>query len=377
MTTSLRPLAAAAALLFAAACEAPDPAPPAGQPAAETAAGPSARVQLPAAQDTAPGQPEPPAADAPMQAVLDQLKALGAQPIATLAPAQARQQPSPADAVRQVLEQRGASTDPEPVGNVENRSIPGPGGQIPVRIYTPQGNGPFPVILYIHGGGWVIADLDTYDASARALANAANAVVVSTHYRQAPENKFPAAHEDVWAAYQWTLQNAQQIGGDPRRVAVAGESAGGNLATNISIRARDEGVQLPVHQLLVYPVAGNDLNTPSYRENTAAAPLGRPGMIWFAEHTVRTPQDMEDPRINLLGANLQGLPPTTIIAAQIDPLRSEGEALANQLRGAGVQVERRQWDGVTHEFFGMAAVVPKAREAVQFAGQRLRAAFAR
>jgi acetyl esterase/lipase len=158
---------------------------------------------------------------------------------------------------------------------------------------------------------------------------------------------------------------------------VAGESAGGNLATNISIRARDEGVQLPVHQLLVYPVAGNDLNTPSYRENTAAAPLGRPGMIWFAEHTVRTPQDMEDPRINLLGANLQGLPPTTIIAAQIDPLRSEGEALANQLRGAGVQVERRQWDGVTHEFFGMAAVVPKAREAVQFADQRLRAAFAR
>ncbi|CAN5610561.1 alpha/beta hydrolase [soil metagenome] len=312
-----------------------------------------------------------------MQAVLDQLVALGAQPLATLTPAQARQQPAPPDAVKRVLEQRGASTDPESVGNVDNRNIPGPDGNIAVRIYSPSGSGPFPVILYIHGGGWVIADLDTYDASARALTNAANAVVISAHYRQAPEHKFPAAHEDVWAAYRWTLQNAGDLGGDPRRVAVAGESAGGNLAMNISIRARDEGVQLPVHQLLVYPVAGNDLNTPSYLENTAAAPLGRPGMIWFAEHVVRTPNDMQDPRINLLGANVQGLPPTTIIAAQIDPLRSEGEQLAERLQSAGVPVERRQWDGVTHEFFGMAAVVPKAREAVQFAGQRLRAAFGR
>ena len=132
-----------------------------------------------------------------------------------------------------------------------------------------------------------------------------------------------------------------------------------------------------MHQLLVYPVAGNDLNTPSYLANTAAVPLGRAAMIWFAEYTVRTPEDMADPRINLLAANLQGLPPTTIIAAQIDPLLSEGERLAELLRTAGVPVERRQWDGVTHEFFGMAAVVPKAQEAVQFAGQRLRQAFGR
>ncbi len=312
-----------------------------------------------------------------MQAVLDQLVALGAKPLSTLTPEQARQQASPANAVKAVLDERNASTEPESVGNVDNRSIPGVDGDVAVRIYTPSGSGPFPVVLYIHGGGWVIADLDTYDASARALTNAAGAVVISTHYRQAPEHKFPAAHEDVWAAYRWTLEHAEALGGDPRRVAVAGESAGGNLAMNISIRARDEGVQLPVHQLLVYPVAGNDLNTPSYLENAAAQPLSRPGMIWFAEYVVRTPDDMKDPRINLLGANVKGLPPTTIIAAQIDPLRSEGEKLAALLKGAGVAVERRQWDGVTHEFFGMAAVVPEAKEAVQFAGQRLRAAFSR
>ncbi len=370
-------LTAATLIVVASACDRRDPAPHTDNAPAVVQGSADARVRLPAAQDTAPGQAEPPGADAPMQAVLDQLAALGAQPLATLTPMQARQQASPADAVRRVLEARGESTDPEAVGKVDNRTVPGPGGQIPIRIYTPQGDGPFPVILYIHGGGWVIADLDTYDASARALADADGAVVVSTHYRQAPEDKFPAAHEDVWAAYQWTLQNAQQINGDPGRVAVAGESAGGNLATDISIRARDEGSQLPVHQLLVYPVAGNDLNTPSYRANTAAAPLGRAGMIWFAEHTVRTPDDMDDPRINLLAANLQGLPPTTIIAAQIDPLLSEGEQLAELLRNAGVQVERRQWNGVAHEFFGMAAVVPKAQQAVQFAGQRLRQAFGR
>jgi len=370
-------LTAATTIVVASGCDRPDPAPAADNAPAAVQGSADARVHLPAAQDTAPGQAQPPVSDAPMQAVLDQLAALGAQPIATLTPAQARQQASPADAVRRVLEARGESTDPEAVGQVDNRTAPGPGGPIAIRIYTPEGDGPFPVILYIHGGGWVIADLDTYDASARALTKAAGAVVVSTHYRQAPEDKFPAAHEDVWAAYQWTLQNAPQINGDPSRVAVAGESAGGNLAINISIRARNEGSPLPVHQLLVYPVAGNDLNTPSDLANTAAVPLGRAAMIWFAEYTVRTPEDMADPRINLLAANLQGLPPTTIIAAQIDPLLSEGERLAELLRTAGVPVERRQWDGVTHEFFGMAAVVPKAQEAVQFAGQRLRQAFGR
>ena len=180
---------------------------------------------------------------AQMKAVLDELAALGARPINTLTVQQARTQPTPADAVRSLLVKQGRSTAPEPVGSVENRTFPGPAGALPIRIYKPAGAGPFPVVLYIHGGGWVIADIDTYDSSARALTNAAGAIVVSTHYRQAPENKFPAAHDDTYAAWQWTLANAASLGGIARQVAVVGESVGGNMAASIAIRARDAGIQ--------------------------------------------------------------------------------------------------------------------------------------
>ena len=160
---------------------------------------------------------------------------------------------------------------------------------IAVRIYTPKGAGPFPVVVYYHGGGWVIADLDTYDASPRALANLANAVVVSSHYRQGPEHKFPAAHQDAFAAYRWVLANARSLKGDPSKVAVAGESAGGGLAAAVSMMARDSGAQMPVHQLLVYPIAGYDLNTPSYQENADAKPLNKAMMAWFFEKYLRSP----------------------------------------------------------------------------------------
>ena len=159
----------------------------------------------------------PAAPDAQMQAVLDAHAKLGPKPLETLTPEQARRQPSPADAVKALLKQQGKSTAPEGVGKVEDRTITGPAGAIPVRIYWPSGAGPFPVVLYIHGGGWVIATLDTYDASARALTNAAGAVIVSTHYRQAPEHKFPAAHEDTFAAYKWVLANARSLNGDATR----------------------------------------------------------------------------------------------------------------------------------------------------------------
>lgn len=150
----------------------------------------------------------PPKAEPQMQAVLDQLAKLGPKPIETLSPAEARKQPTPADAVMALLKSQGKSTAPEAVGKVEDKTFPGPAGPVAIRIYTPAGTGPFPVVLYIHGGGWVIANLDTYDASARALTNAAQAVLVSTHYRQAPEHKFPAAHDDTWAAYEWVMKNA-------------------------------------------------------------------------------------------------------------------------------------------------------------------------
>lgn len=310
--------------------------------------------------------------DPQMQAVLDQHAALGPKPIEKLTPPEARKQPTPADAVKALLKKQGKDPGPEPVGKVEDRSIKGSGGTIPIRIYWPKGNGPFPAMLYIHGGGWVIANLDTYDGSARALTNAASAVVVSTHYRQGPEHEFPAAHDDVYAAYRWMLDNAKSLNADASRATVAGESAGGNLAANVSLRARDQKAMLPKHQLLVYPIAGSDVNTPSYKENAMAKPLNKPMMEWFFRHYLRNDQDWADPRINLVAANLKGLPPTTIVNAQIDPLRSEGEMLAQRLRDAGVNVRQRTYEGVAHEFFGMGAVVDKARDAVRFAAEGLR-----
>lgn len=319
----------------------------------------------------------PAAPNEQMQAVLTSLASLHPTPIIKLSAREARKQPSPADAVQALLTKAGKSTAPERVGTVVNRTFLGAGGSIPVRIYTPSGQGPFPVVLYIHGGGWVIADLDTYDASPRALTNLAHAVVVSTHYRQAPEHKFPAAHQDAFAAYKWTLANAKALKGDPTRVAVAGESAGGNLAAAISIMARDSGVQAPIHQVLVYPIAGYDLNTPSYRENADAKPLNKPMMAWFFEQYLRSPADGKNPLIDLVNADLAGLPPTTIINARLDPLRSDGERLAAALKQAGVDAEQRTFEGVTHEFFGMGPVVDESKAAQQMAADRLKKGFER
>ncbi|GHA82390.1 alpha/beta hydrolase [Cognatilysobacter bugurensis] len=331
----------------------------------------------------APATGTPARPDAQMQAVLDQLAQLGGKPLETLTPEQARQQPTPADAVGALLKSLGKDPGPEAVASVENRTIPGPAGEIPIRIYTPISAAPAanpgqrPVILYIHGGGWVIADLDTYDSSARALANAANAVVVSTHYRQGPEAMFPAAHEDTLAAYKWVLDNAGSFGANPKQVAVVGESAGGNMAANIAIAARDQKLQMPVHQVLVYPVAGADMTTASYTEHANAKPLSKPMMEWFARQYVGDMSRMSDPRIALVQQqNLANLPPATVILAEIDPLRSEGQQYGEALQKAGVPTVIEQYNGVTHEFFGMGAVLDKAREAQQLVGQRLRAAFA-
>ncbi|CAN5393633.1 N/A [soil metagenome] len=319
---------------------------------------------------------EPPAADPQMQEVLDQLEALGPEPIPTLTPEEARQQPTPADAVMALLEARGESTAPMPVGNVENTTIPGPAGDIPVRIYTPEGSGPFPVVVYYHGGGWVIASPDVYDASARALTNAANAIVVSVEYRKAPAHPYPAAVDDAFAAFEWATENAESINGDPRNVAVAGESAGGNLAAVVSLRARDEGAQMPVHQLLVYPITNYAFDTPSYEENAMAMPLNRETMMWFFGHYLPNEEAGSDAYVSPLQADdLSGLPPATVILAEIDPLRSEGEAYAQRLSEAGVPVTVQLYTGVTHEFFGMGAVLDKADQAVAVAAQGLTSSF--
>ena len=319
-----------------------------------------------------------PAANAEMQAVLDEMAALGAKPLQTLTVAQARAQASPADAVKSLLAKQGKSTAPEPVGSVENGTIAGPGGSIPIRIYKPAGAGPFPVALYIHGGGWVIATLDTYDSSARALTNAAGAIIVSTHYRQAPEVKFPAAHEDAFAAYQWTLAHATSLGGIAKQIAVIGESAGGNMATGIAIRARDQNIQRPVHQALIYPVTNFAYDSPSQIQNRDAAPLGTPALMWFYDKYLPSPADGANPLFSVLRTpSLASLPSATVITADIDPLRSEGRAYAQRLGDAGVAVDYTNYAGVTHEFFGMGAVLGDARSAVARVGANLKAAFAR
>ncbi len=317
-----------------------------------------------------------PAKAAPeQQLVLDELGLLGGKPIETLSATEARKQPSPADAVVALLKKEGKSTAPEAVGSVVNRTIPSADGSIPIRVYTPTGAGPFPIIVYYHGGGFVIATNDTYDASARALTNAVNAVLVSVEYRKGPEHKFPAAHDDAIAAYKWVLANGATLHGDVARIALAGESAGGNLALATTLTARASGIKLPVAILAVYPVAGNDTNTASYRENANAKPLSRAMMSWFFKQYTRSPADAQDSRLNILGANLKGLPPTTIIAAQLDPLRTEGEMLAAKLRDAGVTVDYKSFDGAAHEFFGQGAVQPLAKQAVQFAASGLKNAL--
>lgn len=316
---------------------------------------------------------------AQMQTVLDELQMLGPKPLNTLSAVDARNQPTPADAVKALLKKKqGNLLDPKPeeAGNVENKNIDGPGGPIPIRIYTPKGNGPFPVIVYYHGGGWVIADLDTYDSTPRALVNSTNAVVVSAHYRQGPEHKFPAAHDDALAVYKWALEHSKELNGDPNRIAVFGESAGGNLAASVSVLARERYMPLPIYQVLVYPIAGYNFDTSSYVENANAKPLSRDAMKWFFTQYLNSPDDGQNHLISLVNEkNLIDLPPTTIITAQIDPLKSEGKDYADKLQEAGVTVRYRNYYGVTHEFFGMGSVLDRARQAQQFAAEGLKRAF--
>ena len=320
-------------------------------------------------------------ADADMRRVIEKLMQLGAKPIGTQSVEETRRGPSPADAVKAVLRDQGK--DPAALAlatgvKKQDMTYPTAGGTQAIRIYTPgSSSGPLPVIVYIHGGGWVIANLDTYESSAMALAKKTGAVVASVEYRHAPEFRFPAAREDTFAAYKWVLENAARFGGNPKRLAIAGESAGGNMAINVAIRARDEKVQMPLHMLLVYPVAGTDLTTPSYKLDEHAVPLSKPAIEWFVKNTIQSPADLQDPRLNVYGkADLAGLPPATIINAEIDPLASDGQLLAEKLRAAGVKTTHELYKGVTHEFFGIDIVVGNAAKAQDFAARELKAALA-
>jgi acetyl esterase len=309
-----------------------------------------------------------------MAVVIEKLVSLGGKPIETLDAKEARMQPTPTDAVMAVMKDKGIVM-PNPLCDTIGKQIPVTGGTTHVRIYTPkQGKAPFPVIVYYHGGGFVIADIDVYNGGAQGLCEQTGAIVVSVEYPKGPEKKFPAAHTVAFDAYQWVLKNAASFNGNAGKVAVAGESAGGNLAVNVSIMARDKKIMVPAYQVLVYPVANNDMNSESYVKYAQAKPLNKAMMGWFIKNYASEAQS-GDPRLSLVKANLKGLPKTLIIGAEIDPLQTEGKILSDKLKDAGVDTDYKLYDGVTHEFFGMATVVPQAKDAQALAAKNLKSAL--
>lgn len=304
--------------------------------------------------------------DPQVQAILDERAVPGQPPLNTLTPAQARAS----------AEARPLATGPE-VARVEDRTIPGPASEIPVRVYTPSGTGPVPTLLYFHGGGWVVGTLDMSDGTCRNLCVGGECVVVSVDYRLAPEAKFPAASDDCYAVVEWVSRNASAIGARGDRIAVGGGSAGANLAAVVCLMARDRGGPALAFQLLVYPVTDRNFETDSYRQNAEGYMLTRDSMIWYWDQYLNNPSEASDPYAAPLQArDLAGLPPALVLTAEFDPLRDEGEAYAHRLEAAGVPTRCIRYDGLVHGFFGMHDSVDKAREAVNQASAALRSAFA-
>lgn len=281
-------------------------------------------------------------------------------------------------AARAVMDEGAmAPGEVEEVSRVEDRSLPGRDGDVAVRIYWPEGEGPHPGLVYFHGGGFVIGSLDTHDGTCRSLCRRAGCVVVSVDYRLAPEHLFPAAPEDCYAATCWVAENAASVGVDATRLAVGGDSAGGNLAAVVPLMALErQGPEL-CFQLLIYPVTDCAFDTLSYRENAEGYFLTRDHMKWFWRQYLKDPGDGAHPHASPLRAEtLAGLPPALCITAEFDPLRDEGEAYATRLREVGVSVTTSRYDGMFHGFFGMGAVLDRAGDAVEEACAALRSAYA-
>lgn len=310
-----------------------------------------------------------------MAVIIEKLASLGGKPIETLDAKEARLQPTPTDAVMAVMKDHNMSM-PSALCDTIGKDVPVTGGKTHIRIYTPkEGKAPFPIVVYYHGGGFVIANIDVYNGGAQGLCEQTSSIVVSVEYPKGPEKKFPAAHNVAFDAYKWVLKNAASFNGNPANIAVAGESAGGNLAANVSLMARDKKITVPLYAVLVYPVANNDMNAESYIKYADAKPLNKPMMGWFVKNYLASEAQAADPRISLVKANLKGFPPTLIIAAEIDPLQTEGKLLADKLKDAGVKTDYKLYDGVTHEFFGMATVVPQAKDAQRLAAKKLKSAL--
>jgi acetyl esterase len=272
---------------------------------------------------------------------------------------------------------------PIPMAEVRDFEIPGPAGTLPVRLYSPFGPPPIgdaaalPLILFFHGGGWVIGDLDTHDGVCRFLAAATGAAVLSVDYRLSPEHPFPAAVDDAWASFVWAAANAGELGCDPARIAVSGDSAGGNLAAGVAVRARDEGGPAPAFQLLFYPVTDSDDEMRSRSLFSDGFMLTRADMENFEGHYLPPGTDVDDPRVSILKTpDLSNLAPAYVATAGFDPLRDEGEAYGLRMREAGVKVSIRRHPGLIHGFANLTAVSRTSRGAMREAAGALRLGLA-
>jgi acetyl esterase len=303
--------------------------------------------------------------DLKAQAYLEQLARLPGPPMHELSPADARA------AMLAGAVALGAGPD---VGRVEDRLIPGAAGLLRVRITAPEGPGPFPALVFYHGGGWVVGSIDTHDALCRALTCAASALVVSVEYRLAPEHPYPAGVDDAYAAASWVADHAADLGADAARLALGGDSAGGNLAAVVALKARDQGGPRLALQVLLYPITDYDFETPSYRECAEGYMLTRAAMIWFWDQYLADPDRRREPYASpLQAADLKGLPPALVVTAEYDPLRDEAEAYASRLRQAGVPVKLSRYDGMIHGFLRRSAFFDQGRAALDEVAAALRA----
>ncbi len=303
-----------------------------------------------------------------IKAILDQAAAAKAPPLSSMSPGQARK------AFRAMLESFGGA--PPRVAKSDDQAIDGPAGQIGLRIYTPEGKGPFPALVFFHGGGWVLGDLESHDALCRALTNEARCVTVAVDYRRAPENKFPAAAEDCYAATLWVVNNGASINANRAHLAVGGDSAGGNLAAAVTLMARDRDEPRICYQLLMYPALDSSLQTQSMTEFADGYLLTRADMVWFWAQYLTGDADRSNPYACPAAAkDLTGLPRAMVITAEFDPLCDEGEAYAQRLQEAKVAVVCTQYKGVTHGFMSMASFLDTGRKAIGDAAAGLRSAF--
>jgi acetyl esterase len=302
--------------------------------------------------------------DPEARAYLEQTASLGLPPLAEQGAVEARR--------LNRLRAASLAGDVEQVAHIEDGSLSGPGGQIPFRLYSPAPDHTLPVLLYMHGGGWVVGDLDTHDSVCRALARRAECVVLALDYRLAPENPFPAAVEDAWTGLNWLRDHASDIGADADRIAVGGDSSGGNLSAVLAQRARDRGGPRLAAQVLIYPVTDCDFDTPSYRDAATGYGLTRDSMLWYWKQYLPDEAKRISPDASPLRApDLSGLPPALIITCKLDPLASEGAAYAEALGSAGVRVEHLHEPDMIHGYIRMNGVVSRARKSWDDCGRFL------